>query len=316
MKSPQKMYQEIQPLIENGWHDVALNALEKLLNVHPQFAIAHNDLGVLYYNQGLKDKAQMHYEKAVEFQAENITFQKNLADFYYAELGRVEDALRIYVQLIEANPKDVEILLITGHICVALQKFEKAKDFYTRVLEIEPWHADARQNLDKLPNSLSGTNASQSVEEMYQTAQKAAREKRGQEAIQTLEKLLVASPEHAQAHNDLGVLLYRAGDKNLALDHYEKAVQFDPNNTTFQKNLADFYCIEQRQFEKAMRIYVQILENHAEDVETLMAVGYICENLDKTDDARDFYHRVIEIEPWNLEARQKLDALNITKMAM
>ena len=316
MKSPQKMYQEIQPLIENGWHDVALNALEKMLDVHPQFAVAHNDLGVLYYNQGMKEKAQMHYEKAVEFQAENITFQKNLADFYYAELGRVEDALRIYVQLIEANPKDVEILLITGHICVALQKFEKAKDFYTRVLEIEPWHADARQNLDKLPNSLSGTNASQSVEEMYQTAQKAAREKRGQEAIQTLEKLLVASPEHAQAHNDLGVLLYRAGDKNLALDHYEKAVQFDPNNTTFQKNLADFYCIEQRQFEKAMRIYVQILENHAEDVETLMAVGYICENLDKTDDARDFYHRVIEIEPWNLEARQKLDALNITKMAM
>ena len=145
MKSPQKMYQEIQPLIENGWHDVALNALEKLLDVHPQFAIAHNDLGVLYYNQGLKDKAQMHYEKAVEFQAENITFQKNLADFYYAELGRVEDALRIYVQMLETNPEDVEILLITGHICVSLQKFEDAKDFYRRVLEIEPWNADARQ---------------------------------------------------------------------------------------------------------------------------------------------------------------------------
>ena len=60
----------------------------------------------------------------------------------------------------------------------------------------------------------------------------------------------------------------------------------------------------------------KFLKMHAEDVETLMAVGYICENLNKTDDARDFYHRVIEIEPWNLEARQKLDALNITRMAM
>ena len=316
MKSPQKMYQEIQPLIENGWYDVALNALEKLLGVHPQFAIAHNDLGVLYYNQGMKDKAQIHYEKAVEFQTENITFRKNLADFYYAELGRVEDALRIYLQLLETNPQDVEILLITGHICVALQKFEDAKDFYTRVLEIEPWHTDARQYLDKLPQNFSRNDVSKSIDEMYQDAQKAVVEDRGQEAIQTLEKLLVASPEHAQAHNDLGVLLYRAGDKILALDHYEKAVQFDPNNTTFQKNLADFYCIEQRQFEKSMRIYVRILENHAEDVETLMAVGYICENLDKTDDAKDFYHRVIEIEPWNLEARQKLDTLNITRMAM
>ena len=316
MKSPQKMYQEIQPLIENGWHDVALNALEKLLEVHPQFAIAHNDLGVLYYNQGAKHKAQLHYEKAVEFQAENITFRKNLADFYYAELGRVEDALRIYVQILEINPEDVEILLITGHICVALQKFEDAKDFYRRVLEIEPWNADARQNLDKLPSALSGTSVSHSVEEMYQAAQQAATEGRGQEAIQKLETLLAASPEHAQAHNDLGVLSYRAGDKNLALDHYEKAAQLDPNNTTFQKNLADFYCIEQGQFEKAMRMYVKIIENHPEDVETLMAVGYICENLNKIDDARDFYHLVLENEPWNLDARQKLDALNTTRMAM
>ena len=316
MKSPQKMYQEIQPLVENGWHDVALNALEKLLDVHPQFALAHNDLGVLYYNQGIKDKAQIHYEKAVEFQTENITFRKNLADFYYAELGRVEDALRIYLQLIETNPKDVEILLITGHICVALKKFEDAKDFYTRVLEIEPWHADARQNLDKLPEVISGTNASQSVEEMYQAAQKAANEGRGQEAIPILETLLAASPEHAQAHNDLGVLLYRAGDKNQAFDHYEKAVLHAPNNTTFQKNLADFYCIEQGQFEKAMRIYVKILENTPQDVETLMAVGYICESVNKLDDARDFYRQILNIEPWNLEARQKLEALNITRVAI
>ena len=316
MKSPQKMYQEIQPLIENGWHDVALNALEKLLDDHPQFAIAHNDLGVLYYNQGLKSKAQLHYEKAVEFQAENITFKKNLADYYYAELGRVEDALRIYVQILETNPEDVEILLITGHICVSQQKFEDAKDFYRRVLEIEPWNADARQYLDKLSQNFSRTDVSKSVDEMYQAAQKAVAEDRGQEAIQTLEKLLAASPKHAQAHNDLGVLLYRAGNKNHAFDHYEKAVQHDPKNTTFQKNLADFYCIEQGQFEKAMRIYVKILENTPQDVETLMAVGYICESLNKFDDARDFYRQTIDIEPWNLEARQKLEALNITRAAI
>jgi tetratricopeptide (TPR) repeat protein len=183
-------------------------------------------------------------------------------------------------------------------------------------LEIEPWNADARENLDKLPKNLTGTDVSRSVDEMYQAAQKVTTEGREQEAIPILETLLAASPEHAQAHNDLGVLLYRAGDKNRALDHYEKAVQYDSNNTTFQKNLADFYCIEQGQFEKAMRIYVKILENYPQDVETLIAVGYICENLDKTDDAGDFYHRIIEIEPWNLEARRKLEGLNTTKMAM
>ena len=65
-----------------------------------------------------------------------------------------------------------------------------------------------------------------------------------------------------------------------------------------------------------MQIYVKILEHHPEDVETLMAVGYICENMNKLDDARVFYQQVLEIEPWNLEARQKQDALNITRMAV
>ena len=33
---------------------------------------------------------------------------------------------------------------------IALQQFDDAKVFYNRVLEIEPWNADARQNLETL----------------------------------------------------------------------------------------------------------------------------------------------------------------------
>ena len=80
----------------------------------------------------------------------NITFKKNLADFYYVEQSRVEDALKLYVDVLTINPRDVETLLITGHICVALHQFDDAKVFYNRVVEIEPLNADARQNLDAL----------------------------------------------------------------------------------------------------------------------------------------------------------------------
>ena len=38
-------------------------------------------------------KALKHYERAVELQPANINFVKNLADFYYVEVGRIEDAL-------------------------------------------------------------------------------------------------------------------------------------------------------------------------------------------------------------------------------
>jgi cytochrome c-type biogenesis protein CcmH/NrfG len=62
----------------------------------------------------------------------------------------VEDALKLYVDVLAIEPEDVETLLITGHICVSLHKFDDAKVFYNRVLEIEPWNKDVRQNLETL----------------------------------------------------------------------------------------------------------------------------------------------------------------------
>jgi len=147
----EKIYiNEIQPLINEGKHEKATIALEELITLYPKFALAYNDLGVLYFNKGEKEKALSYYEKAVQLQPENITYQKNLADFYYVVLGRVEEAMRIYVKVLNINPEDVETLLIIGHMCVALKKFDDAKDFYSRILIIEPWNKDAKQFLEEL----------------------------------------------------------------------------------------------------------------------------------------------------------------------
>jgi tetratricopeptide (TPR) repeat protein len=104
----------------------------------------------LHYQHGNKEDALRNYETAVRLDSANTTSQKNLADFYYVELGRVEEALQIYVKILEANPEDAETLLITGHICVSQHRFDDARVFYQRVLELEPANEAARQNLEKL----------------------------------------------------------------------------------------------------------------------------------------------------------------------
>ena len=81
LKTAEDMYQEIEPLMSSGRHEAAINALGKLLEAYPKFALAHNDLGVLYYKQGDKPKAQKHYEKAVQLQPDNFTFQKKRNEF-------------------------------------------------------------------------------------------------------------------------------------------------------------------------------------------------------------------------------------------
>jgi len=149
-KSPDELYAEAQKLINNGRERDAMELLKKLVTSYPDYALAHNDLGVLSYNQGNKEEALHHYEKAAQLGPYNDTFQKNLADFYFVEAGRMEEALEIYLEILKRNPTDIETLVIMGQICVSLNKIDDAKFFYHRALELEPWNVDARERLDEL----------------------------------------------------------------------------------------------------------------------------------------------------------------------
>ncbi|MFC1881554.1 glycosyltransferase [Thermodesulfobacteriota bacterium] len=315
-KSPETIYRNIQAEIGNKQPEETIKELEKLAAAFPDFALTFNDLGVLYYNAGDKEKSLKFYENAVRLDTGNLIFQKNLADFYYVEMGRVEDALRIYVKILEANPQDVEILLITGHICVALERFQDAEVFYRRVLEIEPGHKDARQFLDKLNSIEAGNSAANTPEAIYHEVQPVLNNGNPHRAIAALEGLLEKFPDYALAYNDLGVLYYHTGDKEKARHHYERAVEMMPENITFQKNLANFFCLELGRIEEALNIYVGILTTHPRDIDTLLATGRICEALERPGDAKEFYHRVLELEPGNEDASSNLQVLDKQPLKM
>jgi Flp pilus assembly protein TadD len=304
----EEQYADVRAMIDDGRPDEAVRALETLLESHPDFALVHNDLGVLYYQRGDRDKALHSYEAAARLEPSNTTFQKNLADYYYVEQGRVADALQAYVKVLENDPEDGETLLILGHICVALHKFEDAEHFYNRLLEVEPWNAEARENLDKLAKRHTDAAAAASPEEEYEKIKEQIQSGDGQ-AVNELENFLAAHPQFALAHNDLGVLYYNQGDKEKALDHYEQAVRLEPQNLNFQKNLADFYFVEAGRIEDALAIYNQVLEIDGGDVEALMSIGVICEALERREDAVYFYNRVLENEPWNVDAQERLENL-------
>ena len=153
LRSIEKMYAQAKSLLDGGDSKEAVDVLERIIAGNQDIAPIHNDLGVLYYQAGDMPAAMHHYEKAVEIEPGNTVFRKNLADFYCVGQGRIEEAMRMYVDLLAVNPEDVEVLMSMGLICSALQRPEDAKHFYIRVLEAEPWNADARRQLETLyPN--------------------------------------------------------------------------------------------------------------------------------------------------------------------
>jgi glycosyltransferase involved in cell wall biosynthesis/Tfp pilus assembly protein PilF len=162
-KDPHQLYLKIEPLIEDGQFKLAVNALEKLLDVYPDFALAHNDLGVLYYQLGYYHRAQKHYEKAHQLQPENITFQKNLADFYYVNLNDVQAALQIYIGILKFHPNDIETLLTLSKICMDLENMDDAKEFLNRVIELDPLNTEAQSGLQQLKPDLISKDTEQAA---------------------------------------------------------------------------------------------------------------------------------------------------------
>jgi tetratricopeptide (TPR) repeat protein len=309
MKSCEEMYKEVQPLFEADDPEGAINALKKILQTYPDFAQANYDLGALHFEKGTKEKALEYYRESVNLDPGNATYLKTLGDFYYTELGSTGDAKKLYQQVIEVTPKNVETLLMLGNLAVVEHDFDGAKGFYQRVLDIEPWNHDALTIFEKLEQrDIHGDNE-QSPESTYEYSQELVQTGKIEAAIAELEKLLVDNPDFARAHNDLGVLYYQNGSKDKTLMHYEEAVRLEPDDLNFQKNLADFYCVEQGRIEDALEIYLKVLKEEPTDIETLMAAGYICKAYNRIDDAQVFFERILDLEPWNLEANDNLNQI-------
>ena len=157
-KTAEQMYHEIQIFLKQGKHEAAIEAYQKMLDKYPNFALAHNDLGVLYNQVGKHKRARNYFQKAVSLQPENITFQKNFADFCYAILHQVEEALQIYTNILKTHPDDIETITRLGKICIDLNKMDDARHFFKQIIKLDSSNAEAQyalRNLQSVPQNNS-----------------------------------------------------------------------------------------------------------------------------------------------------------------
>jgi Flp pilus assembly protein TadD len=312
-QSPEQLYRQALELAESGKGKEALRVLEDLVLLHPTYAVAHNDLGVLYQQEGDLSRARRHHEQALQLQPDNLNFQKNLADLLCIACGETEEALKLYVKILGAHPRDIETLKAISNICLEAGKLEDARSFLETIQKIEPWNSDARESLLAISNMTRtvkpAPQAQLSAEEVYSQVQQFVQQDRLSEAHSLLEELVHNNSSNALFHNDLGVLRYRLGDITGAKHSYELAVKLHSSNSNFRKNLADLYFAELGMIDEAIGIYLDLFRQYPRDLEVLSALGHICVSVGRPVEAKSFYRRALEIEPWNSEVRTALQAL-------
>jgi len=174
--------------------------------------------------------------------------------------------------------------------------------------EISPTSVNDNPNDDYSHLSQNTQNTERSINEdrTYHKAKKLVENDKIAEALDLMENYIPESINKARLHNDIGVLAYRTYNYEKAFHHYKKAVEIEPQDTVYKKNLADFIYFIKNDAHSALKIYISLLKSNPADTEILFAIGRISTDMGHTEDADTFFGRILEIDPDHIDARKAL----------
>ena len=133
-------------LADRGQVDEAIAHYRKALEIKPDYAEAHNNLGVALAGRGQVDEAIAHYRKALEIKPDYAEAHNNLG-IALAGRGQVDEAIAHYRKALEIKPDYAEAHNNLGNALAGRGQVDEAIAHYRKALEIKPDYAEAHYNL-------------------------------------------------------------------------------------------------------------------------------------------------------------------------
>jgi tetratricopeptide (TPR) repeat protein len=113
---------------------------------NPAAWMAHDNLGAVLLKKGQLEEAAVHFRKALEINADDVTGHANLGNVLLQH-GQVDEAIAQYRKALEIKPSDAEIHYDLGGAFLHNGQLDDAIAQYQKALEIKPGYADAYNNL-------------------------------------------------------------------------------------------------------------------------------------------------------------------------
>jgi tetratricopeptide (TPR) repeat protein len=242
-------------------------------------------LGSIYGEQRNMNKAVEAFGKAV-----NLNPQKESIYIAWTALLNRERQSKQIRQILDDAFKHIDRnsdkgMMLEAQVLNSLKDFEKAEFLYKLILEKDP------ENLDYIYN----------LGLMYYEAQ------RFDEAERYLRKVIEKNPDHAEAYNNLGYMFAELG-KNLdeAEELVKMALYLRPSTSYMIDSLAWVYY-QKGEYEKSLKYLLRAEMLSLDDPVLLDHIGDTYEKLEKTDKAREYWNRAINLDPEIKGLKEKLE---------
>ena len=210
--------------------------------------LAHNNLGMYYYDRGRLDDAAGHFRKAIGCKPDYAEAHNNLGNVF-ARLKRPGEAEEQYRASLRLKPDFARTHHNLGNVLAAEGKTDEALEEYHEALKLDPDLADTHFRLAALYRDRGDLgNAAAQFEEtlrieperpeaLFGLANILVRMGRLDEAVSYYTSLLRFEPEQAETHHNLAGTLVLLNRLDEAVAHYREALRIAPDYNEAKKNL-------------------------------------------------------------------------------
>jgi tetratricopeptide (TPR) repeat protein len=241
--------------------------------------------------------AYQTYERLLTEQ--NYEWTERDAD-YWVSKGQVQvemgdstliaSAIASLTKAIELDSTKINAYSYLGSALYREKKYSEAVPFFKKKIEADPGNANAYMNLALCYLQL----------------------KQYEDAVEPLKKVVELDPGNAKAHDFLARVYYQLKQYEKASDEYLAELKLDPSNCELEGNAGS--CLL---FAKKPGSAIPHLRNAVScfprNVDYLMMLAQALQTNNNIDEAREYYAKVLEIDPKNEEAQRQIDYIDMQK---
>ena len=135
-------------LNQEAQFEQAIEHFKIVVSTEPLSASAQYGMGVAYQSLGDTTAAAICYQRAITLNPDFFASWVNLGLICY-QIGSADVAVHCYNEAIGLAPGTAELYFQLGMAYMMLQRFADASRAFTKALELEPWHKEAKDALEE-----------------------------------------------------------------------------------------------------------------------------------------------------------------------
>lgn len=294
----------------------ALAPMMRAVQLMPEDADAHYNLGNILKEQGRVIDAEVSYRQAIRLNPGLAVAYYNLANIHQDQ-GRFVEAESCYRQALAIKPDHAEAHCNLGNSLQDQGRAQEAEACYRRALAIKPDYAGAYSNLGLI---LHDQGQLSEAEACHRRALEIKPDYIGaynnlgltlkdlgrlNEAESCYRQALAIKPDYTEAYNNLGNILKEQGRLSEAETCYRQALAITPSHAEAHNNLG-ITLREQGRLTEAETSYLQALAVRPDYVDALNNLGNTIKEQGRLVEAETIYRRALAISPNHAEAHNNL----------